>query len=90
MRMQKSPFIKRLAWALALVVVAIVVALFIIREDDCWPNPEPDPVPVDCKPGQPCPVDADTGGVEVKPIPAVPVDPPTPVGPQETTGGATG
>lgn len=78
----------RVAWCLAIVVIAIVVVLFVVAEDDCWPEPEP--VPADCKPGRPCPVDGDTGGVEVKPLPSPPVEPPVPLGPQETTGGATG
>lgn len=85
--MQRSKCIRRVAWGLALVAL-IFVAVLIVFKDDCWPEPEP--VPADCKPGQPCPVDGETGGIEVKPLPAAPQEPPAPLGPQETTGGVTG
>lgn len=80
----------KVAWSLVAAAIVFVAVLFILREDDCWPEPEP--VPADCKPGQPCPVDGETGGVEVKPLPAAPVEPPTPAqpAPQETTGGSAG
>lgn len=86
--MQRTSKLRAAAWSLVLLAIFFVAVLFVLREDDCWPEPEP--VPAECKPGQPCPVDGETGGVEVKPLPAVPVEPPTPVGPQETTGASAG
>lgn len=46
--------IKILLWLLLVLVLAFVAAMIILKDDDCWPDPEP--VPADCKPGKPCPV----------------------------------
>jgi hypothetical protein len=88
--MQRHKNIRRAAWTIAILALIFVAALFVLKDDDCWPEPEP--VPADCKPGQLCPVEDETSDKpgEVSPLPAVPVDPPVPVTPQETTGGVTG
>lgn len=47
-------------------LLAVAGTVMVLADDDCWPEPEP--IPADCKPGQPCPVDepAGTTGGEVK------------------------
>lgn len=51
---------------LCALLLAVAGTVMVLADDDCWPEPEP--IPADCKPGQPCPVDepAGTTGGDVK------------------------
>lgn len=52
--------------------ILLLIALVLLIAGPC--DPAPEPVPADCKPGQPCPVGAETTGA------------PLPESPAETTG----
>lgn len=45
-----------------LAVILAVVILGVLRKGPC--DPAPEPIPADCKPGQPCPVESETTGVQ--------------------------
>lgn len=57
----KKSAARRIAAAVAVLIIIVFAILFVLKEDDCFPDPEPEPVP--CS-GEHCPVDepASTSG----------------------------
>ena len=53
---------KRSALVVLIIAAVIAIAVAVFKSDDCWPDPEPEPVP--CK-GSHCPVEGEATTGEV-------------------------